>query len=237
MKCVSFKDKLIEVRKAKGLTQEEVANLCKITARTIQRIETGAVSPRPYTIKLISEVLGFEYYYSANKKKLKVLESVKSDKISFFKRNKSNYKNLIKSIIIVSTLIIVTAVLLAFLYPEDKSSVTIENSLIGKWRLCITDDTPWEDLFERKGYYRYKIISTETFIVVDTDSLSKNFYSYFMGNYQAYNGIYSETIQHTDSCFSMMADVTNIFKYILKGDTLYLEGTNNCYNEIWKKVE
>lgn len=57
-----FRKKLIEVRKAQGLTQEEVANRCKITVRTIQRIESGKVIPRAYTIKTIADHLGISFY-------------------------------------------------------------------------------------------------------------------------------------------------------------------------------
>ncbi|MCK5442174.1 MAG: helix-turn-helix domain-containing protein [Maribacter sp.] len=66
MRKLDFGTKLIEVRKAKGLTQEEVAERCKITARTIQRIESGKVKPRAFTIKLISETLGFDFFMSSN---------------------------------------------------------------------------------------------------------------------------------------------------------------------------
>lgn len=62
MENLEFGRRLIEVRKAKGLTQEEVAEKCKITSRTIQRIESGIVKPRAFTIKLISESLGFDFY-------------------------------------------------------------------------------------------------------------------------------------------------------------------------------
>ena len=48
---MSFREQLIEVRKSKGLTQTEVADLCNISLRTIQRIEAGKVTPRAYTIK------------------------------------------------------------------------------------------------------------------------------------------------------------------------------------------
>ncbi len=66
MNQLEFGRKLIEVRKAKGLTQEEVAESCKITVRTIQRIESGSVKPRTFTIKLISETLDFNYYDNSN---------------------------------------------------------------------------------------------------------------------------------------------------------------------------
>ncbi len=66
MKKSDFRTRLIEVRKAKGLTQKEVAEKCKITVRTIQRIESGKVKPRAFTIKLISETLGFDFFTSRN---------------------------------------------------------------------------------------------------------------------------------------------------------------------------
>lgn len=50
--------KISELRKAKGLTQEELVDLCNISVRTIQRIETGEVTPRSYTIKTILTALG-----------------------------------------------------------------------------------------------------------------------------------------------------------------------------------
>lgn len=45
--------KIAELRKAKGLTQEELVEKCNISVRTIQRIETGEVIPRSYTVKTI----------------------------------------------------------------------------------------------------------------------------------------------------------------------------------------
>lgn len=49
--------KLSELRKAKGLTQEELVEKCNISVRTIQRIENGDVTPRMYTIKTILAAL------------------------------------------------------------------------------------------------------------------------------------------------------------------------------------
>lgn len=66
MKKQYFREKLIETRKARGLTQEEVAKKCKITVRTIQRIESGQVTPRVYTIKAISENLGIVFFETSN---------------------------------------------------------------------------------------------------------------------------------------------------------------------------
>ena len=57
MKQPELGHKIAELRKQKGLTQEELVDLCNISVRTIQRIETGEVTPRSYTIKTILNAL------------------------------------------------------------------------------------------------------------------------------------------------------------------------------------
>lgn len=49
--------KISDLRKAKGLTQEELVEKCNLSVRTLQRIESGDVIPRTSTIKLIFKSL------------------------------------------------------------------------------------------------------------------------------------------------------------------------------------
>lgn len=51
-KCIA------NARKKKSWTQEEVANKCQISTRTLQRIETDKVNPRSYTLNCLIDVLG-----------------------------------------------------------------------------------------------------------------------------------------------------------------------------------
>lgn len=51
-------EKLSRLRKSKGISQESLAENSNISLRTIQRIETGTTTPRPYTIKTLAETLG-----------------------------------------------------------------------------------------------------------------------------------------------------------------------------------
>lgn len=53
--------KIAELRNAKGITQKELSEKCKVDIRTIQRIEAGEVVPRMYTLNLLSEVLGYDF--------------------------------------------------------------------------------------------------------------------------------------------------------------------------------
>ncbi|MEO9871384.1 helix-turn-helix domain-containing protein [Ekhidna sp.] len=49
-----------EARKAKGLSQEALANQSNISLRTIQRIEKGVI-PRDSTLAILCEVLGLDF--------------------------------------------------------------------------------------------------------------------------------------------------------------------------------
>ena len=50
--------KIKDVRKRKGLSQEELAESAKVNLRTIQRIENNESEPRGKTLNLICDVLG-----------------------------------------------------------------------------------------------------------------------------------------------------------------------------------
>ena len=53
--------KVAELRQQKSLTQEQLAEKCEVSTRTIQRIESGDVDPRSYTLHCLSEALEFDF--------------------------------------------------------------------------------------------------------------------------------------------------------------------------------
>lgn len=53
----SLGEKVSQLRNQRGMTQKELADLCDIDIRTIQRIESGEVTPRMYTVRLLAEAL------------------------------------------------------------------------------------------------------------------------------------------------------------------------------------
>ena len=57
MKQPELGKQISELRKNNGLTQEELAEQCKITVRTLQRIESGDATPRNYTLVTIFNAL------------------------------------------------------------------------------------------------------------------------------------------------------------------------------------
>jgi uncharacterized Tic20 family protein/DNA-binding XRE family transcriptional regulator len=54
-------DKKNELRQLKGLTQEQLAEKCEVSTRTIQRIESGEVDPRAFTLQCLTEALDFDF--------------------------------------------------------------------------------------------------------------------------------------------------------------------------------
>ncbi|WP_105070122.1 helix-turn-helix domain-containing protein [Nonlabens arenilitoris] len=73
---------IAQLRKEKGLTQEELVELCNINVRTIQRIENGDVTPRSYTVKNILEALGksIDEVFKTSEKQPDVLPAINYNK-------------------------------------------------------------------------------------------------------------------------------------------------------------
>lgn len=127
MEKQEFGRKLFEVRKAKGLTQEEVAEKCKITTRTIQRIESGLVEPRAYTIKIISETIGFEFFEPSNTgtevHSEKRSSNLDRDTVLWYVKDLFNFKTkaMRKISILTTAFILITLLCVNFLKAEDQS--------------------------------------------------------------------------------------------------------------------
>ena len=54
-------ERVREKRTKKGLTQEDLAALCHLDTRTIQRVEKGEVKPYFSTLKALSEALDYDF--------------------------------------------------------------------------------------------------------------------------------------------------------------------------------
>ncbi|RYD81985.1 MAG: helix-turn-helix domain-containing protein [Sphingobacteriales bacterium] len=111
MKNQDFAARLIERRKAKGLTQETLAETCKVTVRTIQRIESGAVTPRAFTIKLISEALDYNFLEVAKNESGSLIAETKQSVKRIFPEIKDFFNLKIKTMkkltILLSTFLVI----------------------------------------------------------------------------------------------------------------------------------
>ena len=66
MKQPELGRQIAKIRKAKGLTQEDLVSRCNLNVRTLQRIESGSVTPRSYTIKEIAAALDCQLFDLSN---------------------------------------------------------------------------------------------------------------------------------------------------------------------------
>lgn len=57
-KCIVIIDKLIELRKAKGLTQKELAQAACLTQSVIARLESKKATPQLDTLLKVASALG-----------------------------------------------------------------------------------------------------------------------------------------------------------------------------------
>ena len=65
-KHMDLGERVLKRRKEKGLTQERLADFCKLDTRTIQRIEKGDVKPHFTTIRILSQVLEQDFIEEIN---------------------------------------------------------------------------------------------------------------------------------------------------------------------------
>ena len=185
MEKLDFGTKLIEVRKAKGLTQDEVAEKCKITVRTIQRIESGLVTPRAFTIKIISETLGFDFFETSNTGYEVCTENQNSNlenhKVLWYLKDLFNLKtNAMKKISILSTSLLMIGFIFAFIIetkaqsenPKNLKSLTIqfnEDNSIKRIETAFTNNLTLDSLVSIKNELKTRRI-TVNYKMIEFDS-------------------------------------------------------------------
>ena len=131
MKNQDFREKLIEVRKARGLTQEDVAKMCKVTVRTIQRLESGSVKPRAFTIKAISDNLGICFFETSNgdEKNEEQQSNRKDQSIYWYAKDLFNLKtNTMQKISVLSTPFLIIGFTLFFVLDSETNAQTNDDS-------------------------------------------------------------------------------------------------------------
>lgn len=89
--------RLCEIRMEKGLTQLELREKSHVSVRTIQRIESGAVTPRTVTIKILLDALGenVEVWFAAKAESERWFEDVSPNKMLLTEASDGALKNAI----------------------------------------------------------------------------------------------------------------------------------------------
>ncbi|GAA3963114.1 transcriptional regulator with XRE-family HTH domain [Mucilaginibacter dorajii] len=235
--------KIAKLRKAKGLTQEELVEKCNLSVRTLQRIEAGEVTPRSYTIKLIFAALGHNAYEQAPglPGRLKATSDVMINGFLKFYRYIIDLFNLktdaMKKLTILSifSLTVCTVILSACL--STKKAISSPNPLVGTWQILNSNGIRDTMYSNQQGLTRYKMITTDRFIVLDVLYKQGLMAAAMSGPYTIDNNIYTENITTAGNGYNRFLGAKNAFKYKITDSLLYINGINNPYNEVWKKVK
>jgi transcriptional regulator with XRE-family HTH domain len=122
--------KIAELRKAKGFTQEELVEKCNLNVRTLQRIESGEVTPRSYTVKIIFSALDYPVDDSSETGKTGSNPSKWLEQLVIYVFDLFNLKtNKMKKISILSVILIVLLFGLFIISTEGKAQKT-KNAII-----------------------------------------------------------------------------------------------------------
>jgi len=227
--------KISELRKAKGYTQEELVNKCKLNIRTLQRIESGEVEPRIYTVKAIFEAL--EYNYDTTEATEKKQNSV-TVKLSYFAG--LIYKYVIDLFNLKTNkmrkLMILTALALCIAFAGTSficAQKTENNKLVGTWVMCNSHGEP---IYSKNNTAEFKVITLQTFTVLVLNKENKTVFAELMGTYTLNKNVYTETITNAHPSMVDYPGTVNVFEVSFKDDLLIIQGQNNTYNQTWKKV-
>jgi hypothetical protein len=111
----------------------------------------------------------------------------------------------------------------------------LKEQIVGTWQMCnIKDSTEMTNY----GGKRYKLITPESFIVVDFIDSSKQMRGAFMGEYSIEDNTYTEIIQKAGFGYTQFLDQKNSFSLKIEGDYLTIKGINNNYGpELWKRIK
>ncbi|GGH04250.1 hypothetical protein GCM10011416_24160 [Polaribacter pacificus] len=108
-----------DYRKAKGLTQEDLVEKCNLSVRTLQRIESGEVTPRIVTVKLIFEALELDYYNYFKP------DSGEKGIVTLFNFKDNTFKKV--SVVTLTAFVIAFTLTILYQYKKPKNIVKNEN--------------------------------------------------------------------------------------------------------------
>lgn len=244
MQQPSLGKKIAKLRKAKGLTQEELVGKCNLSIRTLQRIEAGEVTPRSYTIKLIFAALGQEVYNSTPG--MADWLGKTTDTIRDYIRKLYSYiidlfnlkTNAMKKLTILSFVFFACCTFIFSACLSSKRAITDQKALIGTWQIMQNGvvDTNYAG---QPGQIRYQTITGDRFLVTDIQYSKKQVNAAFSGSYKldTQNKTYSILIEAIGGpgYAQYMNGKIGTFKYRLTDSLFYIKG--NGYDEVWKRVQ
>ncbi len=245
MKQPDLGRKIFEIRKLKGLTQEELVQRCNINVRTLQRIEAGEVMPRTYTLKVIFDVL--EYDMCLLNKSSDVISNQRSfSKIRKWYTHGRHHLNLLFDLkvntmkkVSVLSILVITSIIFIIGSGMSRNRNKLTNKLIGEYKLV----SMWD-------HGKMRDVQIPRFLKFTDDqefvTSLNNGNRYNSGSYYAITDSTFITIH--DLCDGTLAESANKYNYSIAEDTLKFNGfymlpisvdeyRKEYIDEIWVRIK
>lgn len=128
---MELKEKLVALRKEKGLTQLVVAEKLDVSRQAISRWELGTALPSTDNLKSLSELYGVPVDYLINEETERVNSESDSKKEN---EDRRDHKRLLRGIVacISVVLIVIVVSCIAIFLKEETETIPIENLQTGK---------------------------------------------------------------------------------------------------------
>lgn len=127
---MELKEKLVALRKEKGLTQLAVAEKLDVSRQAISRWESGVALPSTDNLKCLGALYGIPVDYLINEE----TEWVNSESDNKKNEDRRNHKKLSRGIVacISVVLIVIVVSCIAIFLKEETETIPIENLQTGK---------------------------------------------------------------------------------------------------------
>ncbi|BDD11064.1 hypothetical protein FUAX_34960 [Fulvitalea axinellae] len=109
--------------------------------------------------------------------------------------------------------------------------------LVGTWQHCGKDSVPINNYYRKEGLRRFKVFTEKDFVVVNVLDPDKLCNCEIVGSYTLKDSTYVEKVGYVMPKLRMLIGKENTFKFRIEGDYMFVEGTNNPFNEIWKRMD
>jgi len=143
-------------------------------------------------------------------------------------------KNLNFKLLILFTCVVIPCTV--FSKSETKNTkeiLDLQNKIDGTWQMCNADST----VNYNDGVESYKIYSKGNYVLSKVLKGTTNIVLAFWGVYSLENNVWDETITYTTSNVSTISGQHFLFRIKIDKDYLVINGINNQFNELWKRIK
>jgi transcriptional regulator with XRE-family HTH domain len=233
MKQPELGKRIADLRKEKGLTQDELVRLCNLSIRTLQRIESGEVLPRSYTVKSIFKAL--DYSPDNLDFATSVASEIDDTPTASFQGFKQVYMHVVDIFNLKTntmkklTILSVFCLLIVFLVSNRNANAQSNNAnpLVGKWELESISAKAFNSQDSTMQTIKISINKTSTRYLefrpdntFETRTIQNEIYN--AGAYSLLNDSLFVTVHFELN--GKLNDVSNLYGFKMRKDTLHFYG-------------